>query len=443
VTTDPTLLRSRSHPAGHSGPTLRLRISSIAKGGEGVAHADINGQPRGILVARTAPGDLVEAVVRKVGGALRGEVASVLEASHLRVEPSCPYANTCGGCDFMHLSLDAQRHARAQIVRDALGPLCPADGLQQHFAPHTEHYRQRVRLAVEAHRGRALVGFRSWRSHQIVAIESCLVAQERIDQARSEIAPWLAQSDGQGEATVSTGFGGLPAIYLAWQGELSSTVYSEAEERVRSGAWAGVEISLQGAREPAVIGDSRTVATGCDGAPLVAPPGGFVQVFSAMNEALGREVVSRASASGRKVLELFAGSGNFTVGLAREAPTIETVESDARAVELARENLASRGIKARLRCADADQFEINDDVRLVVLDPPRAGAPGASRRIAASRARRVVMVSCDPATMTRDASTLAASGFVVISGGVFEMFPHTSHVETVLVMQRENMARRR
>jgi 23S rRNA (uracil1939-C5)-methyltransferase len=155
-----------------------------------------------------------------------------------------------------------------------------------------------------------------------------------------------------------------------------------------------------------------------------------------MNAVLGERLVERAEVAGQPVFELFAGSGNFSVLLARYAASLTTVESDARAVAQARANLASRGLVARVVEADADAFDVPNAVRTVVLDPPRTGAAGAAARLARSKARRIVYVSCDPATLARDVATLVGGGFRLVEVEMFEMFPHTSHVEALAVLER-------
>jgi 23S rRNA (uracil1939-C5)-methyltransferase len=155
-----------------------------------------------------------------------------------------------------------------------------------------------------------------------------------------------------------------------------------------------------------------------------------------MNVTLGERVLALSQPEGRDVLELFAGSGNFTVLLARHAASLVAVESDGRAVGAARVNLVARGLAARLVEGDADAFDIPARIRTVLLDPPRGGAPGTSTRLARSRVRRVAYVSCDVSTLARDVMTLAAGGFHLSGIETFEMFPHTSHVEVLAILER-------
>lgn len=429
--------RGRGRPGDARQATLRLRleVTSLAKGGEGIARAEIDGRPRVVLVPRTAPGDIVEADVHIEAGTPRGRVLQIVRPSPDRVPPPCPFVDRCGGCDRMHLTLEAQRRAHEQIVREAIGAAAGAIELRVHPAERTERWRTRLRLGARSGRNRIEAGFRAPRSHEIVEVDSCLVATEAVDEARGEAAAWLAGSRGHGEIVIQQGVGGRAALLLRWEGELAPSVFAGAEERVKSGRWSGVQILMEGARQPAVIGDASAVMSGADGFPLRAAAGGFMQAHEATSGELVR-TASEAVPEGSPVLELFCGAGNMTVMIARRAGRLEAVEDDDRAVAAARANLAARGLTARVVRADANAYDVPSWARVVVLDPPRTGAAEASRRIARSRARRVVMVSCDPATLARDLAILAEGGWRLSSLDLFEMFPHTSHVETLAVLDR-------
>jgi len=414
---------------------MRLEVTSLAKGGEGIARAEIDGRPRVVLVPRAAPGDILEAEVHIEAGTPRARVLQVVQPSPDRVTPPCPFFDRCGGCDRMHLTLDAQRRAHEQIVREAIGAAASALEIRMHPAERTERWRTRLRLAARSTRNRIEAGFRAPRSHDIVEVAGCLVATEAVDDARGDAAGWLEGSRGSGEIVIQQGVGGRPAVMLRWEGELAPSVFGRAEDKVKTGRWAGAQILLEGAREPAVIGDAAAVMTGADGLPLRTAAGGFMQAHEETSASLVRSA-AEAVPEGSAVLELFCGAGNMTVMFARRAARLEAVEDDDRAVEAARANLAARGLSARVVRADANAYDVPSWARVVVLDPPRTGAAEASRRIARSRARRAVMVSCDPATLARDIGILGQAGWRLTSLELFEMFPHTSHVETLAVMDR-------
>ena len=414
---------------------VQAEIVALAKGGDGVARVSAAGKRSTLFVPGTAPGDVVEVVVEQGS---RGRVRALLEPSPHRVQPPCPHADECGGCDWMHIHVDVQRSARRDIVRDALTRAdLEVPPIGTHDAPRVDRYRRRARFAVQASQRGVMVGMRAARSHKIVPVTACLVLIPAVDETRDQLSAWLAGSVGKGDASVTLGHGALPVVHLAWQGELPASVFAGAEQRVESGQWAGVSMLLEGASTAAVVGDPRGVTTGVDALPLVVPPAGFMQAYEEMNHELVRHVVEVAHLDDSPTLELFAGAGNFTVALARHTGTLDTVEEDAPAVDAAQRNLELRGVRVRARVGDADAAKIRANTRVCVLDPPRTGALGASTNLAASKVRRIVMVSCDPATMARDAAILNRDGrFRLEQVDVFEMFPHTSHVETVAVFRR-------
>jgi 23S rRNA (uracil1939-C5)-methyltransferase len=190
-------------------------------------------------------------------------------------------------------------------------------------------------------------------------------------------------------------------------------------------------------RTPAVIGDPTPWTTGMDGEPLRLAPGGFAQAHGEVNRALGLWVTKHAGSGPEKtkLVELHAGSGNLTVGLAKIAQ-VSAVESDALAADAARANLAARGLVAKVVCADADSYAMAGDTQTVVLDPPRTGAKTICEALAKSRVKKIVYVSCDPPSLKRDLAFLRER-FTVRAAAMFEMFPHTSHVESAVVLTRE------
>jgi 23S rRNA (uracil1939-C5)-methyltransferase len=424
---------------------LRLEITSIAPGGDGLAHVVHGDRRRAVFVHRAAPGDVVEADVDWTRQPARATVLRVMESSPARTSPPCPVAERCGGCDLMHLSLAAQRDAHLEIVRDALAHALTRGAstssveparIAMHAAPRDQGYRTRARLGVAADRGHATVGYREGASHAVLDVEHCWILDARLDALLAELRDLFRSERGRGEITIALGARGRPVFDLRWAGELSGGFFAGLDAKVAGGAWAGALVWLEGARAPARFGEPEAVTTGADGEPLVVPSGAFAQAHPAMNEILAARLGARAGFAGQPTLELFAGSGNFSVLIARRAASLITVESHPGAVAQARANLASRGLSARVVEADADAYDVPPAVRTVVLDPPRTGAAGASARIARSKARQVAYVSCNVATLARDAATLVAGGFRLAEVEMFEMFPHTSHVEVLAIFAR-------
>jgi 23S rRNA (uracil1939-C5)-methyltransferase len=287
------------------------------------------------------------------------------------------------------------------------------------------------------------LGYRAEGSHELVAVESCAVLAPAIAPVLAELPEVLRGSLGQGDAHVAFGEAGRRVVDLDWRGELSSRAFSELDRMVTQGRWAGARVRLEGARVPATFGDPRSWMDGADGAPLVFAPGTFAQPSVAGAQLLARrtaELAQPAAGRPKRIVELFAGSGTLSVLLARNAESFLGVESDPEAAEAARHNLASRELSGKITVGDADAFPIPKGTEVVVLDPPRTGARGASQAIAASRARVVVYVSCDPPTLARDLAILTRSGWTIADLETLELFPQTSHVETLVRLVRGERA---
>jgi 23S rRNA (uracil1939-C5)-methyltransferase len=235
----------------------------------------------------------------------------------------------------------------------------------------------------------------------------------------------------------------LAVVDLRWRGEsdLPREVFARLESAVTAGAIAGARVWDGDVKVPATIGDPTPWIRGADGAPLRLSPGGFSQASEEGNTRLARrvaELASELSPPDANVLELFAGAGNLTVMLARDR-RVTAVEAERDACAAARENLAARGLTARVVEADAATHaaaHLDRSVKLVVLDPPRTGARDVARALAGSRPPAVIYVSCDPPTLGRDLATLAEAGYTLSSVTAVEMFPQTSHVETIVALVR-------
>jgi 23S rRNA (uracil1939-C5)-methyltransferase len=188
---------------------------------------------------------------------------------------------------------------------------------------------------------------------------------------------------------------------------------------------------------PARYGEPERPRLAPDGLPLHAPAHGFSQVNAAVNARLQALVLELAGAEGARVLELYAGHGNFTCALAARASALSAVEGDAPAAQACRENLRARGLsEARVSVADVQSLELREHFDVIVLDPPRAGCAALPRLAQQSRAASVVYISCHMTTLSRDLRALSGAGYVVDRAHALDMFPQTGHVEAVVRMHR-------
>lgn len=419
-------------------PTIELEIGPVAHGGHCVARHE----GRVVFVRHALPGERVLAEVTDGGDDAsfwRADAVEVLEASPDRVEPPCPWAGPgrCGGCDWQHAALPAQRALKADVVREQLQRLggvevevevepVPVPG---HDADDGLRWRTRVRYAVDRS---ARAGLRAHRSHRVVPVDVCRIATTEVAEVPVTSSRWP----------------GVAAVEVAASGAGERAVVVEAAGRRRPAVpdlpdGTSVVVSREGADPERVRG--RTWLS----EPVVLPDGdatfrvgaaGFWQVHPGAGAALASAVVEAADPQpGETALDLYAGVGLLTLPLAaRVGPsgTVVSVESDARAVRDARRNLhehpqvrIEQGRTERVLEGLVDELGSAD---VVVLDPPRSGAgrPVVDQVVALSP-RVVVYVACDPSALGRDVRLLAERGYRLDGLRAFDLFPMTHHVECV------------
>jgi 23S rRNA (uracil1939-C5)-methyltransferase len=417
---------------------IEASIASLAPGGDGVAHAEIGGERRAVFVPYAAPGDVARVEVDPSHRPARGRIVSLTTAGADRVAPACPWSTRCGGCDWMHLSTAAQARSHVEHLRAALPAGWPEMPIESTPAPRPLAYRTRARVHVRSvSRGRIVVGMNEARSHEPVEVESCAVLHPAVEGARRLIAPLLAGSRGKGDVQLALGSGGIPVLAVRWEGDVASETFGRLEAAVADGALAGADVTVGAASRPARVGDPMPWMTGEDGTPLRLAAGGFGQANDDVNAALARHVAALVHPWGaERAVELHAGSGNLSVLLAREVGALTCIESNRDACDAARANLAARGLSgAKVVEADAESYVWSKATQLIVLDPPRTGARGVAERLVDARVGHVVYVSCDTQTLGRDLAILETA-YTPVSLATFEMFPQTSHVESVVALQR-------
>jgi 23S rRNA (uracil1939-C5)-methyltransferase len=403
-----------------------ITIDELAPSGEGVGIADERGERRAIFVPGVARGERVQVEVDFRTRPARAKLLSVLEPSADRVPPPCAFVDRCGGCDWMHLAHETRIAEHGRTIAQLLGvPVTRAWPATQELG-----YRTRARVHVRA-KGRVVAGMMGHRTHEPASVSSCVVLHPALDRARLALEHVLEGARGTGEARLALGAIEEPrraVVDLIWKGEpLPGATYG------RFDVFAGARIFEEGARVPASIGDPTPYVIGADGEPLRLAPGGFSQATESGNQILARRVAELAGDDG-PCTELYAGAGNLTVLLAR-AREVVALESDHDACIAARANLAARGLSARVIEGDAGAFAIPKTTKLVVLDPPREGARAVATALASQRRPpRILYVSCDPPTLARDVKILLAAGFRPSAVETFEMFPQTSHVETIVML---------
>ncbi len=393
------------------GTVIELQIERAAHGGICVAHHD--GQV--VFVRHALPGERVRArVTEQRASYLRAEVTAVLQASPDRVTAPCVHAGRCGGCDWQHVGLEAQRRIKAGVIVEQMSRLAHLDVAVRVEEVPGDHnglgWRTRVRYTTDDE-GRA--GFHHFRSHMVEPIDRCLIARPAIQDSDVTTRRWS----------------GGASIDVAESGDGSVQVQARREDGTpvgpsRSGKQSHV-------RMRALDRDWRVSV------------GGFWQVHPGAGDALVAVVMEGLQVrAGEQCVDLYAGAGLFAFALAEATgPTghVMAIESDVTACRDARRNLhaehqveiVNARVDAWLRESQAN--EANVDV--VVLDPPRAGAgPDVVAAVSKLKPRAIAYVSCDPAALARDAATFGAHGYDLGSLRAFDIFPMTHHVECVAIL---------
>ena len=391
------------------GGVVETTVERIVPGGRGLAHA----AGRTLFVDLAAPGDRVRVRIDRVQGKVGfAGIVEVLEPSPVRIPPPFPEATRCGGCDFQHLTYDAQLAAKVGIVRDCLrriGGVNPPTEIPITPSPQRWGYRSRAEWHHDAER--RVLGYFERETHRVCDPLHCPTLVPELNAA----------------------LGGLRDRLVA--GTLPRDVVE-----VRAAACDGgtsLSPSLDGG-EPAelrcrVAGETYAYDAAC-----------FFQVNLGVLEPLVREALRDATDDdGRPVLDLYCGVGLFTLPLVHRCRRVIGVEAHPQSAAFAARNAAEAGLaNVRIEAMPVGRWleggrRSFGRAPLVVVDPPRTGLDGATLAgLLRLRPARIVYVSCDPATLARDLRALLARDYRLDGVAAFDMFPQTHHVETVAHLVR-------
>ena len=428
---------------------ITVAISDLSHDGRGVGRVG----DKAVFVHGALPGEVVNA--RLIARNRRFDEAvctELVQASAERVEPPCPWFEQCGGCALQHLEYAAQvrfKHKRLVDNLERIGGVTPREWLQP-LTGTPWGYRRRARLSARwvDGKGRVLVGFREKQGRFVADVGHCRVLHPDFGQrleSLSNLLGRLSVADAVPQIETASGDAGS-AIVIRHLRPL------EPADLMILKDWSdeeGIAVYLQ-SKGPDTVHllwpEQHQLDYRIDDLDLTLNfhPQDFVQVNAEMNQKLiARAIELLAPGPSDRVLDLFCGLGNFSLALARFAATVVGVEGVASLIDAARANAARNGIEnTRFEVADlsedvsaTDWFQMQFDG--VLIDPPRSGALEILPVVAASGARRVLYVSCNPATLARDAGALVRDhGYGLVSAGIADMFPHTAHVESIALFER-------
>ena len=431
-----------------------LDIESLDLEARGVAHRD----GKVVFVEGALPGERVEAsVVRRKPSYEKARTERVLRASSQRIEPPCPHFGVCGGCAMQHLDPQAQVAIKQRALEDAfghIGKLKPAIILPAMHGP-SFGYRYRARLSVRLvpRKGGVLVGFRERHSSYVADMTQCLVMPRHVSDMLvplRRMVESLSRPDRIPQIEVAVG-DRTTALVLRHMEPLTGR---DIDILRGFGKEWGVSWWLQ-PKGPETVHlldreDAGLLAYTLPefGLRMEYKPTDFTQV----NPYINRSLVSRALSlldvqPDDRVADLFCGLGNFTLPLATQAREVVGIEGSSTLTDRALEAARAHGLEDKTRFATLNLFEVDVEwlrklgrFDRLLIDPPREGAEAVAIALSQlsdeERPARIVYVSCNPATLARDAAIMKyKGGYVLQAAGVVNMFPHTGHVESIAVFE--------
>ncbi|MEP6941895.1 MAG: 23S rRNA (uracil(1939)-C(5))-methyltransferase RlmD [Betaproteobacteria bacterium] len=429
-------------------------ITALDQEGRGIARVD----GKATFVEGALIGERVAIeVIRRKPNFDQARVTCIESASPSRVVPRCPYFGVCGGCSLQHIDHATQVAVKQRALEDALWHIGRLRA-QQLLAPLYGvpwGYRQRARLSVRRvpKKGGVLVGFHEKKSSYVADMWSCEVLPARISALIPELRSLIERLSLRER---------LPQIELASaEGErgpvdvlllriLALLAVADERELAAFARLHRVDFWLQpggpASMHPFGQAASRLAYTLPDfDVRFEFDPGDFTQVNAEMNRVLVRRAIALLEPRpGERIADFFCGLGNFTLPIARRGADVVGVEGNASLVRRAGENASANGLSARARFETANLFATSPEAVVALgafdkalIDPPREGAVELVKALPATGLERIVYVSCNPATLARDAALLVnTQGYALRAAGIANMFPHTAHVESVAVFER-------
>lgn len=419
-----------------------VQVERIAAGGDGVGR-ELSG--RVVFIPRTAPGDRVAVeILESRARWARGRVVEWLDVGPNRRQAPCPLYARCGGCRLQHLSPEAQRESKRELVRETLRRIGKvAIQVPQPLAAGEElGYRNRTTFTLRGENGRIVAGYHDFETPgRIMPVDDCLLAEESVRRAWSHLRGCWDEAIGplpDGEETRVTVRGSaLGAVDILFEGARPVSAERLAPLLLTVPGLVGCHEVVNG--EARWVCGEATLPDRWQSLDFDLPPGVFLQVNREISNRMDEWLDSKVGAiRGQRVLDLYSGVGARAVRWALAGGTVTACEVSRPACQAGRRAAARAGaaveyVASRVESCLADLLPAD----LVVVNPPRAGLSAAvTQLLAAGGADRLAYVSCDPATLARDLERLSA-GWRVADVQPFDAFPQTAHVETIALLERD------
>lgn len=425
---------------------IELDVTGLSIEGRGVARHE----GKTVFVRGALPGERVTARLEKRHS--RFDEATLVECittSPDRIEPACRHYQECGGCDLQHLNLEKQLGFKESAVLDQLSrfsSVIPSQ-VEAPIQSATAGYRRSARIGINQLQrdGSLIIGFRRRNSNKLTRIEHCLVLDPRADQLFSvlyrELQPF---SDLKLLTHLDITLGDEAGALTFRVTRQPSDELIEALERVAQTLSLQLYLELNDHQLTPVGTPSRLDYKLPDAdITLQFEPDDFLQVNSEVNRRMVSQALEWLSPKATdRVLDLYCGLGNFTLALAKQADRVTGVEGSMKMVERAQGNAALNNCdNTSFHCADLSQdcsatAWMRQKYDLILLDPPRSGAAELTKSLSRTGARSILYIACNPSVLVRDSATLASQGYRMTRFSVLDMFPQTSHVESMALFEK-------
>ncbi len=439
-----------------------LEINSVSSDGNGVGRID----GMAVFVSNTAVGDTVTARITRVQKSYaQAEVEEIISPSSVRVAPLCEHYNECGGCDMMHMSYAAQLDVKCGTIENAMRRIGGfADFSLDDMFGMDEPWRYRNKMVFHADSVKNEFGFYAPKSHNVIPLGDCLTGaaeNKEIIRAVRQYAKMLQLST----YNEKSGKGLLRMIFVrksAKNGEtmvvlsINGSRLPQAEilvENLKTACptLASVILNVNTQKRSHGLGSKNITLYGADfieddilGITYRISPHSFFQINPVMTEKIYSKAIEFAQLTGSEnVMDIYCGIGTISLLAAKQSKKTIGVEIVEKAIEDARENAERNGIPNATFYADSAEnivpklIQAGERPDVVILDPPRKGSDSATlNAILKAKPKRIVYVSCNPATLARDAKILCDGGYAIKTAIGCDQFPHTCHVETVILLSK-------
>jgi len=446
--------------------SLRLHVEKLLGNGNGLCRLDDGFV---VFVPHTAPGDIIDARIIKVTKSYAvAKTLEIIQPSPSRYEDGCPFSKSCGGCTFQHISYEKECEFKENTVNDALSHIGKLDLKVENFygAKNISGYRNKAVYPVGISKdGKAISGFYAQMSHRIVEHDVCGISNPAFSEIRDSVLLFI-NDRAISVYNEETGKGLIRSIHLrsTKSGDISlsliingNTLISRATENAFVGEMTKkfpqiktVLINVNTKNTNVILGNEwRTLfGDGCIYDELLdkkfrITPASFWQVNREQAEILYSVAKEYANLSdGESLVDLYCGTGSVGLCLSEKSTKLYGVEVIKEAAKDAEFNAKLNGIDGKFVALETENALDDEYVKslhpdVITVDPPRKGCVGAVEKIAALGAKRIVYISCDPATLARDICEFEKLGYKAIKVSAVDMFPRTGHVESVVLLTRK------